>query len=82
MGFFGRKLTGHFQGELITDMLDLWHERIPGVRIKHRVEENWIKVSEKAGRVLRIETVIHNPKDIPPPRACLWVFVSRMSNDA
>jgi hypothetical protein len=61
MGFLGRKLTGNFQGELVTDVLDLWHERIPGVRIKHRVEENWIKMYDKAGRVLRIETVINNP---------------------
>ncbi len=63
MGFLGRKLTGHFQGELITDLLDLWHERIPGVRIKHRVKENWIKMYDKAGRVLRIETVINNPNE-------------------
>ena len=63
MGFLGRKLTGHFQGELITDVLDLWHERIPGVRIKHRVKGNGIKLYDKAGRVLRIETVINNPND-------------------
>jgi len=62
MGFLGHKLTRHFQGELITDLLDLWHERIPGVRIKHRVKENWIKMYDKAGRVLRIETVINNPR--------------------
>jgi hypothetical protein len=61
MGFLGRKLTGNFEGELITDLLELWHERIPGVRIKHRVQENWIKMYDKAGRVLRIETVINNP---------------------
>jgi hypothetical protein len=60
MGFLGRKFTRHFQGELTTDVLDLWHERIPG-GIKHRVEENWIKMYDKAGRVLRIETVINNP---------------------
>ena len=61
MGFLGRQFTRHFEGELITDVLDLRHERIPGVRIKHRVEENWIKMYDKAGRVLRIETVINNP---------------------
>jgi len=37
MSFLGRKLHWKFQGELITDLLDLWHLRIPGMRIKHRV---------------------------------------------
>ncbi len=61
MGFLGRKFHGQFQGQLITDLLDLWHKRIPGVRIKHRVKENWIKMYDKAGRIIRIETVINNP---------------------
>ena len=61
MSFLGRKLHGKFQGELITDLLDLWHLRIPGMRIKHRVEDNWLKMYDKAGRVIRIETVINNP---------------------
>jgi len=61
MGFLGRKLHGKFEGELITDLLDLWHLRIPGMRIKHRVQENWLKMYDKAGRVIRIETVINNP---------------------
>lgn len=30
MGFLGRKLVGQFQGEIITDVLDLAHWRIPG----------------------------------------------------
>jgi hypothetical protein len=34
MGFLGRKLTGHFLGEIISDMKDGgWRKRIPGARI-------------------------------------------------
>jgi hypothetical protein len=63
MSFFGRKLHGKFEGEIVTDMLDLWFQRIPGARVKHRVKENWIKMYDKAGMVLRIETVINNPEE-------------------
>jgi len=30
-------------------------------RIKHRVKQDWLKTPDKAGLVLRIETVINNP---------------------
>ena len=63
MSFLGRKLVGHFQGQIVTDLSDLHHQRIPGVRIKHRVKQNWIKMYDKAGCVLRIETVINNPNE-------------------
>ena len=63
MSFLGRKLVGQFQGEIVTDLSDLHHQRIPGVRIKHRVKQNWIKMYDKAGCVLRIETVINNPNE-------------------
>ena len=64
MSFLGRKLTGHFLGEIITDMKDGgWRKRIPGARIKHRVKENWLKMYDKAGLALRIEMVINNPEE-------------------
>ena len=64
MGFLGRKLTGHFLGEIISDMKDGgWRRRIPGARIKHRVKENWLKMYDKAGSVLRVEMVINNPEE-------------------
>jgi hypothetical protein len=63
MGFLGRKLSGHFQGEVVTDVLDLAHVRIPGVRLKHRVGANVIKMYDKAGVALRVETVINSPED-------------------
>ncbi len=63
MRFLGRKFVGQFQGEFTTSLLDLSFKRIPGVRVKHRVKENWIKMYDKAGVALRIETVINNPED-------------------
>lgn len=58
--FLGRKLHGQFQGEVLTDMKK---KRFPGARVKHRMKENWIKMYDKFGCVLRIETVINNPRE-------------------
>jgi DNA-binding MarR family transcriptional regulator len=64
MSFLGRKLTGNFLGEIVSDMNDGgWRRRIPGARIKHRVKENWLKMYDKAGSVLRVEMVINNPEE-------------------
>jgi hypothetical protein len=57
MTFLGRKLNGNFQGEVLTDCKRRWQ----GARIKHRLKGNWIKMYDKHGRVLRIETVINQP---------------------
>jgi hypothetical protein len=58
----GRKLNRRFLGEIISDMKEGgWRKRIPGARIKHRVKENWLKMYDKAGSILRVETVINNP---------------------
>jgi hypothetical protein len=64
MTFLGRKLRGNFAGEVITDLRE--HElrgRLPGRRVKHRMKQNWIKMYDKAGLVLRIETVINSPEE-------------------
>jgi hypothetical protein len=63
MNFLGRKLTGHFQGEIVSDLTHLFRRRVSGSRIKHRVKENWIKMYEKSGLVLRVEPVINNPEE-------------------
>ncbi len=60
LGFLGRRLHGNYDGEIFSSCKK---ERIPGVRIKHRVRNNWIKMYNKRGRVLRIETVINNPAE-------------------
>jgi hypothetical protein len=64
MSFLGRRLTGHFLGEVVTDQreVDLRGKRIPGRRVKHRMKFNWIKMYDK-GTVLRVETVINNPEE-------------------
>ena len=61
MNFLGRKLNGNFQGEVVSDLSSLVCRRVGGSRIKHRVKQNWLKMYDKAGLVLRIETVINNP---------------------
>jgi hypothetical protein len=62
MSFLGKKLVGQFRGELVSDTTDRCKHRLPGVRIKHRVKMNWIKMYDKAGSVLRVETVINDPE--------------------
>ena len=56
--FLGRRITGRFEGEIRSHT----GSRVEGVRIKHWVEENSIKMYDKAGSVLRIETTINNPR--------------------
>jgi hypothetical protein len=62
MTFLGRKLRGGFEGEIVSGLSD-FNGRIPGCRIKHRVKENWLKMYDKSGLVLRVETVINNPEE-------------------
>lgn len=59
MRFLGRKLTGHFLGEVVSD----YKERPEGVRVKHRVGQNSIKMYDKAGRILRVETTVNQPRE-------------------
>lgn len=59
LGFLGRPLHGLFRGEVYTEH----HERSWGLRLKHRVGKNWIKMYNKGGSILRVETVINRPQD-------------------
>lgn len=63
--FLGRRLTGCFTGELCTDL----QRRREGTRIKHWVDENSIKMYDKAGCLLRIETTLNNPRRFRVRRA-------------
>ena len=65
MTFLGRKLNGNFQGDLVTDQLDSSQlpRRLPGRRVKHRMKRNWIKMYNKDGSALRVETVINEPDE-------------------
>jgi hypothetical protein len=59
MTFLGRKYRETFQGELPTR----WHRREPGAAVKHWMKRNAIKMYDKHGLVLRIETVINDPRE-------------------
>lgn len=92
--FLGRKLTGHFQGEVQTHV----GRRVEGVRIKHQMKSNKLKMYDKAGSVLRIETTINDPREFrvwrkigkgppawqPLPKGVAWLWriaeVSRSAN--
>jgi hypothetical protein len=57
--FLGRKLTPQFQGEVQTHV----GRRVEGVRVKHTMKANKLKMYDKAGSVLRIETTINDPTE-------------------
>jgi hypothetical protein len=64
--FLGRRTNSRFNGEVSSDIA----VRSEGMRIKHRVEENSIKMYDKQGSVLRIETTINNPRRFMVWRKC------------
>jgi hypothetical protein len=55
--FLGRRISSVFKGEVSSNL----RRRPEGLRVKHWVEENSIKMYDKAFSVLRIETTINNP---------------------
>ena len=58
MRFLGRRTNIRFSGPAHSHL----DRRPEGVRVKHWVEENSIKMYDKQGSVLRIETTINNPR--------------------
>lgn len=58
MTFMGRKMHAAFSGEVVSDM----KKRPQGVRIKHRMKTNSIKMYDKYS-VLRVETTINDPHE-------------------
>src|SRR5207302_11504056 len=51
------RVNGHFQGEVVSDL----GHRVDGMRIKHRIGANSVKMYDKAGGVvLRVETTIND----------------------
>jgi hypothetical protein len=59
MTFLGRRLHPRFGGEVQTR----YQERGRGARVKHYVKRNWLKMYDKFGQVLRIETVVNQPRE-------------------
>jgi len=60
LGFLGRQWDRRFDGEVQTEMKT---DRVLGTRIKHRMTRNWLKMYDKFGRILRVETVINRPQE-------------------
>jgi hypothetical protein len=59
MRFLERKVHGNFTGELVSRCT----ARVEGVRVKHWVNGNSIKMYDKAGSILRVETTIAKATD-------------------
>jgi hypothetical protein len=63
--FLGKQVPEHrnarkgFIGEVLSDLKD----RPEGMRLKHTVNGNSVKMYDKQGSVLRVETTLNNPKD-------------------
>ena len=71
LGFLGRKWDRRFDGEVHTHHE---HNRWFGTRIKHRMRTNWLKMYDKFGLILRVETVINRPQEFS-------VYRSRQHHD-
>lgn len=55
----GRNAHGRFKGEVLSDL----KERPEGMRLKHAVNGNSVKMYDKQGSVLRVETTINQPRE-------------------
>ena len=71
MRFLGRKAPpyGTIPPRLAAEVVSDVKHRPEGVRIKHRVGENSVKMYDKQGSVLRVETTINDVEDFKTFRA-------------
>jgi hypothetical protein len=67
LGFLGRKWHQRFDGEVQTHCKT---ERVPGACIKHTMKGNRLKMYDKFGLLLRVETVINQPGEFQVFREC------------
>jgi hypothetical protein len=71
MRFLGRSVgagvTPRFSGEVVSDLCER-PEKYEGVRIKHAVNRNSVKMYNKAGNVLRVETTLNDMRDLQAVR--------------
>jgi hypothetical protein len=65
LSFLGRRLHKGLAGQIIGRFM----QTFPGLRLKHKVKKNWIKMYNKAGCILRVETVINHSRDFKIRRA-------------
>jgi hypothetical protein len=65
--YLGRKWHEQFNGEVQTRYKSV---REPGACIKHFMKGNWLKMYDKLGLLLRVETVINQPGEFKVLREC------------
>jgi len=65
--FLGRKAEGGIPSRLVADVVSDLKHRPEGIRIKHRVGANSLKMYNKQGTVLRVETTLNNMRDFKAP---------------
>ena len=68
MRFLGKKPHGNFRGELRSD----YKELMEGIRVKHRMNSNSVKIYNKQANLLRVETTINDPTAFKSYRASAW----------
>lgn len=64
--YLGRKWHERFDGEIQTHYKSV---REPGACLKHFMKRNWLKMYDKLGLLLRVETVINQPGEFKVLRA-------------
>lgn len=64
--FLGKKLPAHggVHGNFTSDVITDLKNRPEGMRLKHMLNHNTLKMYNKQGSVLRIETTINNTRDM------------------
>jgi hypothetical protein len=65
--YLGRKWHEQFNGEVQTHYKSV---REPGACLKHFMKHNWLKMYDKLGLLLRVETVINQPGEFKVFREC------------
>jgi hypothetical protein len=65
--YLGRKWHERFDGEVQTRYKSV---REPGACIKHFMKRNWLKMYDKLGLLIRVETVINQPGEFKVLREC------------
>ncbi len=80
-----RFLTGKARGPRPNEVTTAKQHRTEGVRLKHQVNENSLKMYDKEGIILRVETTINNPRRFQAPRhkngRVAWVKMSKGLRD-
>jgi hypothetical protein len=66
MRYFGKRnvfSSGNIRGRIPDEIMSDLRKRYEGIRIKHWINQNSIKLYNKSGSVLRAETTINNTRD-------------------